>query len=109
MKVNDDKLTALFKQWRGPEPAPGFEAGVWRRIRQTAPQGLSAKWAEFVRGWLTEQPAWATVTAVIAGMAIGAWAGLAPLSRAPRATDVALLQPGSIAANYLSMISGGAR
>ena len=38
MNPNDDKLKQLLGQWREIEPRAQFEADVWRRIRQPAPQ-----------------------------------------------------------------------
>ena len=36
MNQNDDKLSALLKQWREIEPRGNFEANVWRQIRTAA-------------------------------------------------------------------------
>jgi hypothetical protein len=98
MNPNDDKLKQLLGQWREIEPRAQFEADVWRRIRQPAPQ---------YQGWLERfglQPIWVQAVAMLAGITIGLHAGLSP---SPVTKDVALLKPGTLTGNYVSMISGG--
>jgi hypothetical protein len=99
MNPSDDKLKQLLGQWREIEPRPQFNADVLRRIRQPLPQ---------YQGWLERfglQPIWAQAVAMLAGITIGLYAGLSP---APAAQAVALLKPGTLTGNYVSMISGGA-
>ena len=96
---SDDKFKQVLGRWREIEPRAQFEADVLRRIRQTAPERTS---------WLDQfglRPAWVQAVAMLAGVALGASAGLSP---APRSRDVALLKPGTLAGNYVSMIKGGA-
>ena len=104
MNTIDDKLKALLSQWRGLSPKAGFEADVWRRIRE--PSLERAGWLNQITGWLASQPAWANAVAALAGVAIGAAAGLGPVSNRQ---EVAILKPGTLTGNYVSMISGGAR
>ena len=96
---SDDKLKQLLGQWRDIEPGAQFEADVLRRLRQPVVEHVN--WVE--RFGL--QPAWVQAVAMLAGIALGASAGLSP---APRSRDVALLKPGTLACNYVSMIKGGA-
>jgi hypothetical protein len=98
MNPNDDKLKQLLGQWREIEPRAQFEADVLRRIRQTAPQR---------QGWLERfglQPIWVQAVAMLAGITIGLYAGLSPT---PTTQDAALLKPGTLTGNYVSMIAGG--
>jgi hypothetical protein len=98
MNPSDDKLQQLLGQWREIEPRAQFEADVLRRIRQTAPQH---------QGWLEQfglQPVWVQAVAMLAGITIGLHAGLNP---APTEKNGALLKPGTLTGNYVSMISGG--
>lgn len=100
MNQNDDKLKQLLGRWSEIEPRAQFEADVLRRVRQLTPERP---------GWLERfglQPAWVQAVAMLAGIVIGAYAGLSP---APMSQDVAQLKSGTLAANYVSMISGGAR
>jgi hypothetical protein len=106
MSPNGDKLTVLLKQWRDIEPGPGFETGVWRRIRRGAAERPSSRWTEVVLQWLGAQPAWACVAAVIAGVLIGTQAGLRSL---PGRDELAFLRPDTLTAKYMSMISGGSQ
>ncbi len=104
MSSNDDKLKALLAQWRSPEPGPGFEAGVWRRIR---PEPLENRgWLAHGRAWLGAQPAWVNAVALFLGILLGAYAALTP---APAGRGTARLKPGTLAGNYVAMISRGAR
>jgi len=110
MNSSNNELKTLLARWRDVEPSPGFETAVWRRIRQRiAEPAVKAGWGDLVPGWLTAQPAWAMVAVIVAGAIIGGWAGVAPLSRPGRGSEVALLRPGTLAGNYVSMTSGGAR
>jgi hypothetical protein len=98
MNQNDDKFKQLLGQWREIEPRAQFGADVLRRIRQAAPEQP---------GWLERfglQPIWVQAVAMLAGITIGLHAGLNP---APAAQDAALLKPGTLTGNYVSMISGG--
>ena len=105
MNLNDDhKLKDLLGQWRGLSPRPTFEADVWRRIRE--PVVESGGWLSQVKAWLGPQPAWVNAVAMLLGVVIGAYAALGP---APARPESALLKPGTMAGNYVSMISGGAR
>jgi hypothetical protein len=97
---SDDKFKQLLGQWCDIEPRAQFEADVLRRIRQTKP--VQASWLE----QFGLRPAWVQAMAMIAGVALGAYAGLSPTSPAQNA---ALLKSGTLAGNYVSMISGGAR
>jgi hypothetical protein len=103
MNSSDDKLKSLLAQWRNIDPPQDFDSAVWRRIRGTSLEGPG--WLEEIRAWVWTQPAWATVLAVVVGMAMGGYAGF---SRAPDRGQVALLRPGTLAGNYVSMVSGGA-
>lgn len=97
---SDDKLKQLLGRWREIEPRAQFEADVLRRIRQTAPERIS---------WLDQfglRPAWVQAVAMLAGIAVGLHAGLGP---SPQSQNTALLKSGTLAGNYVSMISGGAR
>jgi hypothetical protein len=97
MNPNDDKLKQLLGQWREIEPRAQFEADVFRRIRQTAPEARTT-------GWFSAPLIWANAVALLMGVVVGAYAGLSPISNRQ---DVALLKPGTLTGNYVSMISGG--
>jgi len=97
MNPTDDKLKQLLGQWREIEPRAQFEADVLRRIRQTVPETRSI-------GWFNAPLLWANAVAVLMGIVVGAYAGLSPISNR---NDVALLKPGTLTGNYVSMISGG--
>ena len=96
----DDKLKQVLGQWRDIEPRAQFEADVMRRLREPATE--PAAWA--TRFGL--QPAWVHAVAMLAGIAVGVYAGLGSNLQSPNTT---LLKPGTLAGNYVSMISGGAR
>src|SRR6266481_1385226 len=49
MNQNDNRLSALLKQWRDIEPPPNFEANVWRQIRVAAvPAVETANWIHLI-------------------------------------------------------------
>jgi hypothetical protein len=97
MNPSDDKLKQLLGQWREIEPRTQFEADVLRRIRQTAPQARAT-------GWFGVPLLWANAVALLMGVVVGAYTGLSPISNRQ---DVVVLKPGTLAGNYISMISGG--
>lgn len=96
MNPSDDKFKQLLGQWHEIEPRAQFEADVMRRIRQSAPETGKT-------GWFG-QLAWANAMALVLGITIGTVAGLSPITSRQ---DVALIKPGTVAGNYVSMISGG--
>jgi hypothetical protein len=97
MNPNDDKLKQLLGQWRDIEPRAQFEADVLRRIRQAEPEPRTP-------GWFSAPLIWANAVALLMGVVVGAYAGLSPISNRQ---DVAVLKPGTLTGNYVSMITGG--
>lgn len=105
MSANDDKLSALLKQWRDIEPRGNFEANVWRRIRmaaaQDAPERLSL--VEAI-GRLLWRPAWSVAAAVVMALVVGVWTGIATGPRRDTSqAELRFLAPGTLAGSYLEM------
>ena len=111
MNNQDDKLRALLKQWGDIEPRTGFEANVWRRIRQAQaaePERVTiAEW--FRRGWW--QPAWAVTAAVTVSVVIGTAAGLrtAPQPATTARQEMGFLSAGTLAGGYAKLASNPVR
>jgi hypothetical protein len=102
-------LTKALAHWRGVEPGPGFEDGVWRRIRAEAPSratnGLDAWWT-----WLMAQPVYANA----AMLCVGAAFGLAVLfafvdpTVATGTDEFNIFRAGSVSGSYAQMMNGAA-
>lgn len=107
MKENDEKLSALLKQWRDIEPHANFEANVWRRIRvAAAPVVDPINWIDAI-GRLLWRPAWSVVAAVVVALIIGVWGGIASVPRqtvGPTA-ELRFLSSDTLAGGYAQMTS----
>lgn len=108
MKQDDEKLSALLKQWRDIEPPTNFEANVWRQIRvaATSPAVDTANWIDLI-GRLLWQPAWSVVAIVVVALVVGVWGGVASVPRqtvGPTA-ELRFLSSGTLAGSYAQMTS----
>jgi len=110
MSQNNDKLSALLKQWWDIEPRGNFEANVWRRIRLAeAAQPERVTIAEWLRR-LIWQPSVSVAAAAVIGMSVGLWNGLGAVAK-PRATaqlEFGLPGESSLAGGYIRLASRGA-
>ena len=105
MNPNEDKLSALLKQWRPIEPPASFETDVWRRLRlaQTAaPTPVSL--VDLLRQ-LWQRPALAISAAAMVSVLIGVSAGLLTASRpVPSArSEMQFLSAGTLAGGYVQL------
>lgn len=103
MNQNDEKLSALLKQWRDIEPRANFEANVWRRIRLAqAEQPEHVSPIEFLQRLLW-RPALATAAAVTISVIVGSSAGVLSISQRPKVAsgELDFLSRGSLAGSYL--------
>src|ERR1700722_4019438 len=111
MKEDDEKLSALLKQWRDIEPPADFEANVWRQIRvAAAPAVDTVNWIDLI-GQLLWRPAWSVLAAVVVALVVGVWGGIASVSRQidrPTA-ELRFLSSGTLAGGYAQMPSKEAR
>ncbi len=106
----DDRLSGLLAEWIAPEPASGFEAQVWRQIRQAVPVSTpyGAWWG--VRTWgapvvpLRFSMALALVCLAV-GTFSGAVAGQREVSRRVMQSNP-LLQPSTLTGAYVHMTAG---
>jgi hypothetical protein len=80
MNRDEDKLSALLKQWREVEPSATFEASVRRRIRLEEKKPEPVNWVEWLRQ-LEWRPALALATVVVASVLIRSSAGILTLHR----------------------------
>ncbi len=107
MNQEDDKLSALLKQWRDIDPPTNFEANVWRQIRVAAAPAVDpVNWIELI-GRLLWQPAWSVVAAVVVALVVGIWGGITSVPRqinTPTA-ELQFLSSGSLAGSYAQMTS----
>ncbi len=107
-RADDARLSAALKGWHVVEPSPGFDQGVWDRIRREAvatPPRLTV--IEFLRLTLL-QPAWAAAAAAVIGVGIGIGVALVtPRSAAFGIQTERLLQRDTLAGSYLAMTTGG--
>jgi hypothetical protein len=103
MNQNDDKLSALLKQWRDIEPRGDFEANVWRQIRVA--DGKRSERTSLVEamGRLLWQPAWSVCAALVVALLLGVWGGIASASRRADTSQAELqfLAPGTLAGRYV--------
>jgi hypothetical protein len=105
MNPEDEKLRAIFKQWRDIEPRADFEAAVRRRIRlaqarEPVPTGLA--------GWLgawARPPAWAAAVALVASVILGASVGVLTAPRPASAAfhELQFMSPGTLAGGYVNL------
>lgn len=99
----EESLGTIFKSWTAPDPAPDFQAAVWRRIGMI---GLS----EPRTGWFPVQfNHWVpkAVAALFVGALVGAGIGRAlPSGAAGEYPDAALLHPRTVAGSYLLLLTG---
>ena len=110
MKLNDDKLDALLKQWRGIEPQNNFETNVWRKIHAAEQPVERVNWIESI-GQLLWQPAWSVLAALAVAVTVGVWAGIASVPKQidrPGA-ELRFLSSGTLAGGYVQMTSKEAR
>ena len=109
MNHNDEKLRALFKQWRDIEPRADLEANVWRRIRTSRAE--PAEWGSLIEliGRRLWQPATAVAMAAVASVIIGASAGaLSGRRTAPIPPgELHFLGSGTLAGGYVRASTGG--
>ena len=108
----DRRLSDVLRQWRGPEPGPGFEADVWRRLAVHSEVSSGPTWPGLSwSGWLDFQPARAAAAAILVGIlaGLGSAAFLSPPEADPWASLAPALNGQSLAGAYLAMASGGAR
>ena len=103
MSNPDKPLHDVLQSWKADAPGPAFNDQVWRRIRTaSAPSGGG------VLLWLHLHPAWTGALAASFAIVAGALAGLAtPVPPDPRADAEALFRGSTLAASYLSLVSGG--
>jgi hypothetical protein len=107
MNQNDDKLSALLKQWRDVEPPTNFEANVWRQIRvAAAPAVETVNWIDLI-GRLLWQPAWSVVAAMVVALIVGVWGGIASVPRQTNTptAELQFLSSGTLAGGYAQMLS----
>ena len=109
MQRNDDeKLSALLRQWRGIEPRAGFASDVQRRIRLAGAVSVEqGGWAETVQR-LLGRPALAVGLAVAVSIIIGSSAGLLTGARTAPG-ELRFLSAGTLAGGYVQLTSRGAR
>jgi hypothetical protein len=111
MNQNDDRLSALLKQWRDIEPRGNFETNVWRQIRVAATPAVdTVNWIDLI-GRLLWQPAWSVVAAMVVAVIVGVWGGIASVPRQidrPTA-ELRFLSSGTLAGSYAQMASKGAK
>ena len=111
MSQNDDKLSALLKQWRDIEPPGNLEANVWRQIRVAAEPAVdTVNWIDVI-GRLLWQPAWSVVAAMAVAVIIGVWGGIASVPRQidrPKA-ELRFFSSGTLVGSYAQMTSKGAQ
>lgn len=101
MNENDDKLRALLRQWREIEIRAGFEANVWRRIRQdVTPAATPAGWIE----WLW-RPGFAVAASVAVSVMIGVFSGVH--AAASRNTALDLPPAHTLTGSYLALTLKG--
>ncbi len=107
MNENDEKLSALLRQWRDVEPAGNFEANVRRRIRLATAEAPR-------QSWLVEllwRPAFAVAAAVVLSVAIGSSAGVMTAAKSLRSTrgELQFMSAGTLAGGYAKLASESAR
>jgi hypothetical protein len=107
MNQDDEKFSALLKQWRDVEPRANFEANVWRQIRvAAAPTVDTVNWIDLI-GRLLWQPAGLVVAAMVVALIVGVWGGIASVPRQidrPTA-ELRFLSSGTLAGSYAQMTS----
>lgn len=104
----DEPLSALLRQWQGVEPAPGFEAAVWRRLRPAPAERPASAWDPWF-AVLLPHPVWAGAAAVLIALATGLASGIALPGRAyaDAGGTHALLHPRTLMGTYVALAEGG--
>lgn len=105
MNQNDEKLSALLKQWRGIEPKANFETDVWRRIRSAQteePERVSL--IDLLRQLLW-RPTLAVSTAAIVSVMIGLSGGLLTASKSTMTarSEMRFMSAGTLAGGYVQL------
>ncbi len=99
-----DRLSWSLKQWPDIEPAPDFDAAVWRQIRTAG--ATRATLGEWLRRMFRE-PAYAMPLAVVLAVAIGVWGGIRSVPRPadPVQNELGFLAAGTLAGSYGQLIT----
>ncbi len=97
----------LLGLWQAPDPAPDFEAGIWRKLNETlvqAPSPSCESWLHMLLPQTVWVPVLALVLVIVAGAVLGTLAG-----RETQRRSIAqpLLQPHTLTGAYLAMNAGG--
>ncbi len=105
-RQQDEHLGALLREWKAVEPGVGFEAAVWRRLREAEEQPVGA----VVSGWRNPASAWINVAAAAAAVVIAMGVAFAvPRAQEDRHVGGPLLHRHTLVGAYLSVTIGGSR
>ena len=107
MNTEEDPLKDAFAAWRDIEPAPDFDASVWRAIR--AAPARKPGLVEWLVDSFRQEPAWVPAASALAGVLVGITALLPREGNTHRPQQIASLQilgSDSLSGNYIRLASG---